>query len=58
MELCTKIDGKLTSGIIVETEAYGGANDRASHSFNNKRTKRTEPMFLAGGAIYVYLCYL
>ena len=57
MELCTKIDGKLTAGIIVETEAYGGANDRASHSFNNRRTKRTEPMFLAGGAIYIYLCY-
>ena len=39
--LCTNFHNKLTSGIIVETEAYAGINDRASHAYNNKKTKRT-----------------
>jgi len=47
----------LTAGIIVETEAYGGASDRASHAYGNRRTKRTEVMFCQGGIAYVYLCY-
>ncbi len=55
--LCTKIDGVLTSGIIVETEAYNGISDKASHAFGNRRTKRTEIMFGEGGVSYVYLCY-
>lgn len=42
---------------IVETEAYGGVEDKGSHAFGNKRTKRTEPMFHIGGTIYVYLIY-
>ncbi|MFS0561337.1 DNA-3-methyladenine glycosylase [Terribacillus sp. 179-K 1B1 HS] len=44
----------ITSGYIVETEAYRGALDRAAHSFNNRRTKRTEIMFHAPGHIYTY----
>lgn len=56
-ELCTNINGKITSGIIVETEAYAGITDKASHAYNNRRTKRTETMFLEGGKTYVYLCY-
>lgn len=55
--LITHIDGKLTGGIIVETEAYRGPNDRASHAFNNRRTKRNEMMYSAGGVCYTYLCY-
>ena len=55
--LCTKIDGKLTSGIITETEAYAGEIDKASHAYNNRRTSRTEIMFADGGVSYVYLCY-
>lgn len=47
----------LTGGMIVETEAYAGITDRASHAFNNRRTKRTETMFAEGGICYVYLCY-
>jgi len=47
----------VTGGIIVETEAYAGPDDRASHAYNNLRTKRTETMFQAGGTAYVYLCY-
>ncbi len=55
--LVTNIDGMYTSGMIVETEAYAGAADRASHAHGNRRTKRTEIMFWQGGMAYVYLCY-
>ncbi len=56
--LFTKIDGKrLTGGIITETEAYAGITDKASHAYNNRRTKRTEVMYNKGGDAYVYLCY-
>ena len=55
--LCTNFDGVFTSGIIVETEAYRGVEDRASHAWNNRRTARTKIMFARGGVAYVYLCY-
>lgn len=55
--LNTLVDGKITSGRIVETEAYRGRDDKACHAFNYKRTKRTETMFMEGGHAYVYLCY-
>ena len=55
--LVTNLSNHLTSGIIVETEAYAGIFDKASHAFNNKRTKRTEIMYKNGGIAYVYLCY-
>jgi len=55
--LFTKIEGKLTAGIITETEAYAGEIDKASHAYNNRRTSRTEIMFADGGVSYVYLCY-
>lgn len=55
--LITNIDGVYTSGLIVETEAYAGIHDRASHSFGGKRTKRNEVMYAEGGVSYVYLCY-
>ncbi|TFD99941.1 DNA-3-methyladenine glycosylase [Jeotgalibacillus sp. R-1-5s-1] len=44
----------LASGIIVETEAYMGAEDRAAHSFGNRRTRRTEIMFGKAGSVYTY----
>lgn len=55
--LFTRINGKITAGIITETEAYAGVTDRASHAFNGRRTARTEIMYSSGGTSYVYLCY-
>ncbi|PJJ75063.1 DNA-3-methyladenine glycosylase [Thermoflavifilum aggregans] len=56
-KLVTCIDGRLTSGIIVETEAYAGVGDRASHGYGGRRTARNEMLYHAGGVAYVYLCY-
>jgi DNA-3-methyladenine glycosylase len=42
---------------IVETESYGGAEDKGSHAYGGRRTARTEVMFSAGGTAYVYLIY-
>ncbi|KKB40177.1 DNA-3-methyladenine glycosylase [Bacillus thermotolerans] len=47
----------VTAGFIVETEAYKGPMDRAAHSFNNRRTKRTEIMFHAPGHVYTYVMH-
>jgi DNA-3-methyladenine glycosylase len=55
--LVTEFDGKRTSGRIVETEAYNGVIDRASHAWSGRRTARTEVMYATGGRAYVYLIY-
>lgn len=55
--LFTRFEGELTGGLIVETEAYAGVTDKASHAFGNRRTPRTEVMYSQGGTAYVYLCY-
>lgn len=55
--LFTCIDGALTGGYIVEAEAYNGIIDRASHSYGDRKTPRTQTMYQEGGIAYVYLCY-
>ncbi|MEI9935010.1 MAG: DNA-3-methyladenine glycosylase [Ferruginibacter sp.] len=55
--LVTKFDGIITSGRIVETEAYVAITDKASHSFGGKRTARNEHMYASAGTTYVYICY-
>lgn len=50
-------DGQRVSGMIVEVEAYRGPEDRASHAYGGRRTKRTETMYQQGGIAYVYFVY-
>ncbi|MBK7409300.1 MAG: DNA-3-methyladenine glycosylase [Saprospirales bacterium] len=55
--LVTDLEGIRAVGRIVETEAYRGPEDKASHAYGNRLTPRTQVMFEAGGLAYVYLCY-
>jgi len=55
--LVTSFDGVITAGRIIETEAYEGVGDRASHAWSGRRTQRTEVMYASGGTAYVFLCY-
>ena len=56
-KLIRNIDGQKITSTITETEAYVGPEDKGSHAYNNKRTKRTETMFKDGGHAYIYLIY-
>ncbi|HMO63017.1 MAG TPA: DNA-3-methyladenine glycosylase [Ferruginibacter sp.] len=55
--ITTTFDGLLTSGRIVETEAYVAVTDKASHSFGGRRTPKNEHMYSGPGTSYVYICY-
>jgi len=55
--LVHRIGTTTLSGKIVEVEAYMGAIDKAAHSYNNRRTQRTEVMFGPGGYAYIYFIY-
>lgn len=55
--LVRKINGRTIKSRIVETEAYIGMIDKASHAYLGKRTERTEPLFHEGGISYVYFIY-
>lgn len=55
--LVSASQGLYTAGVIVETEAYAGESDKASHAYGGCRTGRTEIMYQEGGHAYVYLCY-
>ncbi len=51
------VDGQLTGGLIVETEAYTGPEDRGSHAYLGRRTPKNDMMYSAGGVAYMYICY-
>lgn len=55
--LVSRIGGKRTSGIIVETEAYLGIDDKGAHTYGGRRTPRNETMWGDGGHVYVYFVY-
>jgi DNA-3-methyladenine glycosylase len=55
--LVHKVNGKEIISKIVETEAYLGPDDKAAHSYKNRRTNRTEIMYGDGGFLYVFSIY-
>ena len=55
--LVNEVNGKVLKGMIVETEAYIGAIDKASHAYGGRRTKRTETLYGEPGIVYVYSIY-
>ena len=54
--LFTRIDGVVTGGTIVETEAYSW-KERGCHAYGARKTTRNAIMFQEGGIAYVYICY-
>ncbi|HEV8579794.1 MAG TPA: DNA-3-methyladenine glycosylase [Thermoanaerobaculia bacterium] len=55
--LVRELDGERLALRLVETEAYLGAPDRASHAWAGRRTPRNESLYLPGGHAYVYFIY-
>ncbi|MGV8144887.1 MAG: DNA-3-methyladenine glycosylase [Methanothermobacter sp.] len=47
----------ITSGMVIETEAYLGTTDKASHSYGGRHTPRMDPLYKRGGYAYIYQLY-
>ncbi|XP_026464104.1 uncharacterized protein LOC113366671 [Ctenocephalides felis] len=56
--LCRRLpNNTVISGYIVETEAYLGFIDKASQTYNGRRTDHNEPLYMDPGTCYVYMTY-
>lgn len=55
--ICHVVNGEKLICRITETEAYTGIEDKACHAYGNRRTNRTEALYLSGGHAYVFLIY-
>lgn len=55
--LCRRMEGKTMKGMIVETEAYVGREDKACHGYGGRRTERNSAMYMRAGTCYVYRIY-
>lgn len=55
--LVREVDGERLAGLIVETEAYVGVRDEASHAYAGHRSRRNDSMYQGPGHAYVYFTY-
>lgn len=55
--LCRRMDGKTMKGMIVESEAYVGREDKACHGYGGRKTERNLAMYMRAGTCYVYRIY-
>lgn len=55
--ICRRLPEGVVKGMIVETEAYVGPEDKGSHSYAGRRTPRNEAMYMGAGTCYVYRIY-